>query len=80
MIKREDIKIGLKFVRPWTKRKDVETITDIYETRNSAGELVRTRYVATHEFMGQQMVDSDIVIVSIQRSDYATQLKGEDNV
>lgn len=70
MIKREDIKIGLQFVRPWTKRKDVETITDIWETRNSAGKLVETRYVAKHEFLGQQVTDSDIVIVTIQRSDY----------
>lgn len=71
MIQREDIKIGLKFVRPHTKRKDVETITDILSTYNSKGELVRTRYVATHEFMGQQIADSDIVIVTIQRAEYA---------
>lgn len=71
MIAREDIKIGLKFIRPWNKRKDIETITDVLKTYNSAGELVNTRYVATHEFMGQQITDSDIVIVSIQRSEYA---------
>lgn len=71
MIKREDIKIGLKFVRPHTKRKDVEMVTDVLKTYNSKGELVKTRYVATHEFMGQKVTDSDIVIVSIQRAEYA---------
>lgn len=70
MIAREDIKIGLKFIRPHTKRKDVETITDILKTYNSKGELVRTRYVATHDFMGQMITDGDIVIVSIQRAEY----------
>lgn len=71
MIRKEDIKIGLQFTRPRAKRKDVETITDVLKTYNSKGELVRTRYVATHEFMGQQVTDGDIVIVSIQRAEYA---------
>lgn len=37
------------------------TIVDILRTYNSANELVRTRYVATHEFMGQIVYDYDVL-------------------
>lgn len=67
MIKAEDIKIGLKFIRPQYKAKNIETITDILKTYNVAGELVKTRYVATHEVLGQEVKD-EMVIVSIQRA------------
>ena len=36
------------------------TIVDILKTYNSAGELVKTRYVATHEFMGRTVTDRDV--------------------
>jgi hypothetical protein len=29
------------------------TVTDILKTYNNAGDLVKIRYVATHEFLGQ---------------------------
>lgn len=43
------------------------TVIDIWSTFNAAGELVQTRYVAQHEFMGQMVVERDINIVTIQR-------------
>jgi hypothetical protein len=36
------------------------TIVDIHSTYNASGELVRIRYVATHEFMGQLVHDYDV--------------------
>ncbi len=44
------------------------TVIDILKTYNSKGELVTTRYVATHEFCGQQVVDRDVVAATIARS------------
>lgn len=43
------------------------TVTDVLRTYNSAGEMVRLRYVATHEFMGQTLRDSDVVETTIAR-------------
>lgn len=36
------------------------SIVDIHRTFNAAGELVKLRYVATHTFMGQLIVDADV--------------------
>lgn len=63
-----EIGIGTRFIRRGTKRKDIETVTDIYTTYNSKGEVVSIRYVATHEFMGQVITDHDIVKTTILRS------------
>lgn len=41
------------------------TVVDIYKTYNLAGELVKTRYVATHEFCGQLVNDYDVVATTI---------------
>ena len=41
------------------------TVVDILKTYNSAGELVKIRYVATHEFSGQTVTDSDVVAATI---------------
>jgi hypothetical protein len=43
------------------------TVVDIYRTYNSNGELVKVRYVATHEFMGQTVTDYDVVETTIVR-------------
>lgn len=64
-----EIKIGTKFIRRCSKRKDVETVVDILTTTNSKGEVVSVRYVATHDFMGQTVTDSDIVGTTILRSE-----------
>lgn len=43
------------------------TVTDILQTYNSKNELVKIRYVATHEFMGQIVTDHDVVDATIAR-------------
>jgi len=40
-------------------------VTDIYSTYNAAGELVHIRYVATHEFCGQEVIQRDVVAATI---------------
>jgi len=61
--------IGYKFIRTARKNTYVETITDILKTYSTkTGQHVTTRYVATHEFMGQTVTDFDIRHVSIQRA------------
>lgn len=42
------------------KHSKLCTVTDIHRTYNSQGELVKLRYVATHEFMGQVVTDYDV--------------------
>lgn len=41
------------------------TVTDVLRTYNSANELVRLRYVATHQFMGQTLTDIDVCNTTI---------------
>lgn len=40
-------------------------VVDVLRTYNLAGELVRVRYVATHDFAGQEVTDSDVVETTI---------------
>lgn len=35
-------------------------VVDYHVTRNLAGEIVKARYVATHQFIGQEVVDLDV--------------------
>lgn len=35
-------------------------IVDVWQTYNSAGDLVKLRYVATHTFMGQTVTSYDV--------------------
>lgn len=58
--------VGTKF-HSGGKRADVCTVTDVLTTYNLAGDVVRIRYVATHQFMGQTVTDSDVVAVTIAR-------------
>ena len=58
--------IGTQFIRRNSKCR-VETVTDILKTTNNAGELVKIRYVATHEFMGQIVTDHDVLDTTIAR-------------
>jgi hypothetical protein len=51
------------------KRKDICTVIDIHKTYDFKGDLVKTRYVSTHEFMGQLVTEHDIPVVSIQRGE-----------
>lgn len=50
------------------KASHICTVTDIWKTYNAAGDLVKVRYVATHEFMGQQVEDCDVCETTILMS------------
>lgn len=52
-------KIGTKY-RTRGKRKDVCTIVDMLTTYNLAGEVVNSRYVSIHEFLGQTVFNRDV--------------------
>ena len=71
MISKEDIKIGLKFIPNTGKRKDkkIHTIEDIYNTYNSKNELIKTRYVVSHDYIGQKLTNYDTCIVTIQKAE-----------
>ena len=43
------------------------TVTDIWKTYDSKGDLVRKRYVSTHDVLGQTVTDRDVVEVTIAR-------------
>lgn len=49
------------------KHPVVCTIVDIHRTYNNAGELVKLRYVSTHEFMGQTLTDYEVVDATVAR-------------
>ena len=36
------------------------TVVDVWKTYNDKGEMVRLRYVSTHEFCGQTVTDYDV--------------------
>ena len=58
--------IGQQFLSPG-KHPRLCTITDIFKTFNSENELVRVRYVASHEFMGRVIVDADVCDATVAR-------------
>lgn len=58
--------IGTKFIPIGRDGREC-TVVDILKTFNNAGELVRIRYVATHQFCGQTITDSDVVAATIAR-------------
>lgn len=59
--------IGQKYKPVGRKHAQVCTIIDIYKTFNSKGELVQTRYVSEHEFMGQLVKNYDVIETTIAR-------------
>jgi len=62
----QNIPIGYKFKRRDKKRHDVETVLDIFETfSRNTGDLIETRYLVAHEFMGQMVTDR-VPITTIQ--------------
>lgn len=62
-----EFKIGTKFFPVGKKYKSVYTVVDIHTTRNSAGDIVKVRYVAEYEFCGQIVTDRDVGAVTIAR-------------
>lgn len=59
-----DYPIGTQF-KTRGKHPRLCTVIDILKTYNSKGEHVQTRYVATHELMGQTLIDRDVVRTTI---------------
>ncbi len=49
------------------KRPHICTVTDIWRVYNHYDELVKVRYVATHQFMGQTVTDYDVCETTIAR-------------
>lgn len=61
-----DFAIGTQF-KTRGKYPKLCTVTDVLKTYNAAGELVHTRYVAEHDFLGVKVHDRDVVAVTIAR-------------
>ena len=61
IIQKGDITIGLKYQARNT-RKDICTLIDIYKTYNNAGELVETRYLCEHDFLGQKVKHTENLV------------------
>jgi len=57
--------IGQQFT-PRGKRKDLCTIIDIHTTTNESGEVVRIRYIAQHEFLGQ-IINAEYCAATVAR-------------
>ena len=47
------------------KHPRICTVVDILKTYNNANELVKVRYVATHELMGKIITDNDVCSTTI---------------
>jgi len=60
--------VGFKFTPVGRKHSKEITVVDYLVTRNLAGEIVKTRYVTQHEFMGQMIFDTDVVQTTIDRA------------
>jgi len=58
--------LGTKF---WStgKHKRECTVIDYYVTRNLKNEIVKQTYVASHDFIGQSIIDYDVCAVTIAR-------------
>ncbi len=49
------------------KHGRIYTVVDYWASYNLAGEFVRGRYVATHQFLGQPLTDYDVIETTIAR-------------
>ena len=54
-----DIEIGTKYMSRGKHPREC-TVEDIHKTYDSKGNLVKTRYVASHEFLGQKVYNYDV--------------------
>ena len=64
------IGIGTQFIRRGNKRRDIETVIDIYETFSKvSGKRVKRRFVCEHIFLGQKVIDYDVAETTILRSE-----------
>lgn len=67
MSNEDEIKTGTKFTMVGRKNKSVWTVKDIWITKNLKGDIVKTRYVASHTFLGQEVFDYDVLGTTIKR-------------
>ena len=56
--------IGTKY-KTRGKAPRICTVVDVLRTYNSAGELVKLRYVSQHDFCGQVVTDWDVVDTTV---------------
>ena len=56
--------IGTKYKTRGKSPKEC-TVIDILKTYNHKNELVSIRYVSSHDFMGQKVIDRDVVETTI---------------
>ncbi len=66
IMQQTDYAIGTQYLEHG-KHPNLCTVVDVWKTYNSAGELVRTRYVTEHLFCGQVVRNHDVVAVTIAR-------------
>lgn len=59
LMKAYPINIGTKY-QARNQRKDICTVIDILKTYNNAGELVSTKYLCEHQFMGQKVKHKEV--------------------
>lgn len=59
--------IGTQYIAT-NKRRDICTVVDQLTTTNSKGEVVGLRYITSHIFCGQAVVDIDVVDPTIARN------------
>ena len=60
--------IGKKF-KTRDKHPRLCTVVDVHKTYNKDGDLVKTAYVAEHDFLGQKVTTRDWCSVSILRNE-----------
>lgn len=58
---------GTKFVRTNRKHPKTETVEDVITWTNLSGEVVGRRYVCSHIFCGQIVMDRDVLETTIAR-------------
>lgn len=59
--------LGTKFIPAGLRNKYVYTVVDHWTTYNCAGEIVKKRYVAVHQLMGQNVFENDVVETTIAK-------------
>jgi hypothetical protein len=57
---------GARYKRPG--KKYACTVVDKHVTTNSAGDVVKVRYVSAHELMGQTVHEYDVLETTIMRN------------
>lgn len=63
--------IGFEFtIKRGRQSPQLHKVIDHLTTTNSAGEIVAFRYVTLHTFLGQSVIDRDVVHTTIQRCSF----------